>query len=243
MSLQTIKPKIKVFSDIKLQPKSHIIQSNSEVFPENPEFGQVIMVGGVVYYYGTLEPTDGIWEENYELSWIPTGNKILHYMGAIPTPVIDWSVVHNLGTQDLLVVAYDSTNKVIDINYTITNDNEINVMFSTPTTGRIVIFGASLKYGGGSGSGNITFATEEEVISGDIVNKAINPLRLKENNYNKTEVDTKISNLISQTAGNSTTITMSQKAVTDALNTKPNIVVSATEPTIKTEGLIWVKVI
>jgi len=61
------------------------------------------------------------------------------------TESTEWNIAHNLNTQDLFVIVYDSDgNKQIESEIQFQNDNEIKLIFSESISGKALLFGASV---------------------------------------------------------------------------------------------------
>jgi len=61
------------------------------------------------------------------------------------TENIEWTITHNLNTQDLFVIVYDSDgNKQVESEIQFQSDNEIKLIFSEPISGKALLFGASV---------------------------------------------------------------------------------------------------
>lgn len=132
--------KIKVFTDVKFQPGSTLTRDTRNQFPTNPEVGMDTMVNGVYYYYGAPDGETPM--------WIPVGNKRSHSTVNVQTPQLDWTIEHQLGTHNVIAVAYDTNGRVMDASFTILSANVIKFTFAIPVAGKVTVFGTSEKFAG-----------------------------------------------------------------------------------------------
>lgn len=126
----------KIYSNIKFEKNVLLVNDSTRTtFPEDPTLGTECLVNGMKYIYteiGTSNP-----------SWMPIGVQRKNKSLIFEDENLTWSVEHGLDTMNLIVVIYDSQNRVITAPYTILSKDLLEVNFSVPTNGRIVVFGAS----------------------------------------------------------------------------------------------------
>ena len=131
---------MRVLSNLEFKNSTYIL-NKFEDFPENPSEGTVIFKENGLYIYST-NITSG------QLEWI----NILDFTRANTsfkfeqdTESTEWVINHNLNTQDLFVIVYDSDgNKQIESEIQFQSDNEIKLIFSEPISGKALLFGASV---------------------------------------------------------------------------------------------------
>jgi len=73
---------------------------------------------------------------------IPDDDRPLSLVVSFPTPLAIWSVVHN-GNCYPLVDVVDSTGHVMDGDVFYASENEVQVFFNSPRTGKLILFGGT----------------------------------------------------------------------------------------------------
>ena len=115
-------------------------------FPINPKLGTIILKNDGLYIYAK-----NIFTENIE--WINLFNsynigKKTSYIHTQDIESDQWHITHNLNTQNLFAIIYDTNNVMqIGANIEFINDNEINLNFVDLIKGKAIIFAASLEFG------------------------------------------------------------------------------------------------
>lgn len=131
---------IKIFSPIEMGENANIVRDTSTGFPTNPKLGTDTMVDGVLYYFTSIDGGEPV--------WVPVGNKRSNTVVEFATSALEWVAEHNLGTYDIIATCYDSNNKAFEASHFIISADIIKFVFTTPISGKAVIFGASQKYAG-----------------------------------------------------------------------------------------------
>lgn len=132
-----------------LMKSSTIILNDNQDFPSSPSIGEFCFTGGILYIYATI---NGI------TSWFPITNKINYYVHSQGIASLQWSVEHNLGSDDLIFMVYDHMDEMQLVSTVefVDNDN-ITLDFAVATRGKAIIFAASGGVGsGGGGGGGVT---------------------------------------------------------------------------------------
>lgn len=136
---------MKVLTD--LINRGHVVlMDDGDVFPVSPLIGQFALVAGVLYIYSSV---DGF------SAWRPLTRQIEHYKHTQVTSAIQWTVDHNLESDDLIVGVYDEDNTVtFPANIEFTSLNRIILDFTVAIKGKALVFsmsdsvsvGANFKY-------------------------------------------------------------------------------------------------
>jgi len=129
-----------ILTNLKLAG-SFLILHNSSDFPSNPTFGQLCLTGGMLYIYSTIS---GITD------WFPLTNRINYYVHHQSTSALTWNIEHDLGSNDLLYMVYDSTSVMQLAEMEIVDVNNITIQLVEAATGKAIIFSASGSAVGGS---------------------------------------------------------------------------------------------
>ena len=131
---------MKVLSNLEFKNSTYILNKFND-FPENPVEGMTIFKENGLYIYsinissGNLE-----WLNILDFTRVNSSFKFEQ-----TTENIEWNITHNLNTQDLFVIVYDSDgNKQIESEIQFQSDNEIKLIFSEPISGKALVFGASV---------------------------------------------------------------------------------------------------
>ena len=122
---------IKSFSDLN-SVGGMIFGTNLPDFPALPELGQIAHVNGTIYAYTSMH--------GQTAAWYPLTNKqsnYTHYQGEAATT---WVVQHDLGSENVLVMAYDQYNQVMTCQTQINSVSRVSVYFTEPMTGRVEVF-------------------------------------------------------------------------------------------------------
>ena len=129
---------MKVFTNALFKNSKVVLHHGNTVFPITPELGEFCIVDGILYIYTTIDSTN---------TWRPLTKKIQHYKHIQDIPGFTWTVAHNLNSQDLIIVVYDSENAVnFPSNITFTDDNNITLTFGEPIGGKALIFAMNDNY-------------------------------------------------------------------------------------------------
>jgi hypothetical protein len=115
-------------------PGSNLILTDSMTFPSNPKNGEFAFVDGALHIYGSVDNV---------ITWYPLTSKQQYWIHVQDLPASDWSVQHNLGTKDLLFMAYDENSLLAYSGYSIPDENNIQLSFPEDTVGTVVIFASS----------------------------------------------------------------------------------------------------
>jgi len=131
---------MKVLSNLEFKNSTYILNKFSD-FPENPVEGMTIFKENGLYIYST-NITSGQLEWLNILDFTRVNSS---YKFEQSTENIEWVINHNLNTQDLFVIVYDSDgNKQVESEIQFQSDNEIKLIFSEPISGKALLFGASV---------------------------------------------------------------------------------------------------
>lgn len=132
---------MKVLANLEFKNSSTYILSKFNEFPENPVPGMMAFLESGLYIY-----TDDL--ITGELKWINlidltrTNTSYTHKQ---ETASIEWTVAHNLNSEDLFAIIYDSNGqKQIESEQVFVDDNTIKLIFSEPISGKALVFGASV---------------------------------------------------------------------------------------------------
>ncbi|MBC8427592.1 MAG: hypothetical protein H8D97_01735 [Proteobacteria bacterium] len=113
-------------------PQSATIQfTNDNAFPSNPEEGQLKFKDQILYIWSTI---------NNISTWFPLTNvkdKYIHSQGG---PATTWTVQHDLGTNNVIFLAYDDNDTVLMVNSTNRTNNSFELNFQESETGKCVVF-------------------------------------------------------------------------------------------------------
>jgi len=131
---------MKVLSNLEFKNSTYIL-NKFEDFPENPSEGTVIFKENGLYIYSTNISSGQLeWLNILDFTRTNTSYKFEQI-----SENIEWNITHNLNTQDLFVIVYDSDgNKQVESEIQFQSDNEIKLIFSEPISGKALLFGASV---------------------------------------------------------------------------------------------------
>lgn len=131
---------MKVLSNLEFKNSAHILSKFDE-FPEDPQIGMVIFKGNGLYIYaenifsGTIE-----WFNLFDLT-----RQNASYTHIQNDESTEWTIQHDLNTQDLFVVVYDANNnKQIESGVEFLDDNSLKITFSEALSGKAILFAASV---------------------------------------------------------------------------------------------------
>jgi len=131
---------MKVLSNLEFKNSTYIL-NKFEDFPENTSEGTVIFKENGLYIYST-NITSGNLEWLNILDFTRTNTSYKFEQSSEST---EWTITHNLNTQDLFVIVYDSDgNKQVESEIQFQSDNEIKLIFSESISGKALLFGASV---------------------------------------------------------------------------------------------------
>jgi len=131
---------MRVLSNLEFKNSTYIL-NKFEDFPENPSEGTVIFKENGLYIY-SLSQISGNLEWLNILDFTRVNSSFKFEQGTEST---EWNIAHNLNTQDLFVIVYDSEgNKQVESEIQFQSDNEIKLIFSEPISGKALLFGASV---------------------------------------------------------------------------------------------------
>ena len=100
-------------------------------FPENPKVGQIAFVNSIVYI---------CIEDNAPPIWLPLTQEISSYTHRQTTASNTWNIVHNLNTNDVVIMVYDDLNRmVIPDEIEILGPSSATVSLNTPLTGKATV--------------------------------------------------------------------------------------------------------
>lgn len=100
-------------------------------FPDNPRPGMTALKDGALWVYTTISGIQ---------TWYPLTNKKSSFVHTQGVESFQWNVMHNLGTRDVIVGVFDESGMVAYPAVTIVDSNLIHLNFSSPATGRAIIF-------------------------------------------------------------------------------------------------------
>ena len=131
---------MKVLSNLEFKNSTYIL-NKFEDFPENPLEGTVIFKENGLYIYSLSQISGNLeWINILDFTRTNTSFKFEQ-----TSENIEWVINHNLNTQDLFVIVYDSNgNKQIESEIQFQSNNEIKLIFSEPISGKALLFGASV---------------------------------------------------------------------------------------------------
>jgi len=131
---------MRVLSNLEFKNSTYILNKFND-FPENPSEGTVIFKENGLYIYST-NITSGNLEWLNILDFTRTNTSFKFEQLSEST---ERNITHNLNTQDLFVIVYDSDgNKQVESEIQFQSDNEIKLIFSEPISGKALLFGASV---------------------------------------------------------------------------------------------------
>lgn len=138
-------------------------------FPENPINGMTCFVNKVLYIYTTL---------NGESLWFPLSQKYDSFIFEKEEASEIWNIEHKLNTKDIIYTIYDSENNSIISNIEFIDLNNIRVILSEATSGKIIIFAASYTINKASNGTNIPDNSNEPENPSEppIQTKSISPI-------------------------------------------------------------------
>ena len=127
----------KVLTNLLMNSSTIVLDGEAD-FPGSPTIGQFCFKDGVLYLYATISGSE---------TWYPLTNKSQHYVFTQGISSTSWVISHNLGTEDVIFIAYDDNDvQLVPSSVTIDNDDQITLTFLTGEKGKCVIFGASDQY-------------------------------------------------------------------------------------------------
>ena len=131
---------MKVLSNLEFKNSTYIL-NKFEDFPENPVEGMTIFKENGLYIYSTNITSGNLeWLNILDFTRVNSSFKFEQ-----SNENIEWNITHNLNTQDLFVIVYDSEgNKQVESEIQFQSDNEIKLIFSEPISGKALLFGASV---------------------------------------------------------------------------------------------------
>lgn len=101
-------------------------------FPSDPKRNETVLIDGVLYIYSMI---GGL------LTWYPLTNKKNSHVHTQGLPSAEWTITHNLGTQDFVLGLYDSDNNpMFPSGITQVTNDSFHVTFTEPVVGRLVAF-------------------------------------------------------------------------------------------------------
>ena len=131
---------MRVLSNLEFKNSTYILNKFND-FPENPSEGTVIFKENGLYIYSLSQISGQLeWLNILDFTRVNTSYKFEQ-----TSENIEWVINHNLNTQDLFVIVYDSNgNKQVESEIQFQSDNEIKLIFSEPISGKALLFGASV---------------------------------------------------------------------------------------------------
>ena len=131
---------MKVLSNLEFKNSTYILNKFND-FPENPVEGMTVFKENGLYIYSLSQISGQLeWLNILDFTRVNTSYKFEQ-----TTENIEWTITHNLNTQDLFVIVYDSDgNKQVESEIQFQNDNEVKLIFSEPISGKALLFGASV---------------------------------------------------------------------------------------------------
>jgi len=131
---------MKVLSNLEFKNSTYILNKFND-FPENPVEGMTIFKENGLYIYSTNITSGNLeWLNILDFTRVNSSFKFEQSIGNI-----EWNIAHNLNTQDLFVIVYDSDgNKQVESEIQFQSDNEIKLIFSEAISGKALLFGASV---------------------------------------------------------------------------------------------------
>jgi hypothetical protein len=122
---------INLVSKLNVSAKSTIQFTDSSTFASNPVEGQIHFKDQILYIWATI---------NNISTWFPlttVREKHIHSQGG---PAVTWTVQHDLGTENVIFMAFDSDDAVMLIDRTNVTANSFTLEFNVAETGRVVVF-------------------------------------------------------------------------------------------------------
>ena len=122
---------INLVSKLNVSAKSTIQFTDTSTFVANPVEGQIQFKDQILYIWATI---------NNISTWFPlttVREKHIHSQGG---PAATWTIDHQLGTENVIFMAFDSDDAVMLINRTNVTANSFTLEFSVAETGRVVVF-------------------------------------------------------------------------------------------------------
>lgn len=107
------------------------IAQNVQEFPADPQMGQIIQKGGVLYTYG--DTGSGV------ISWLPMSIRRTTYVHQQFLPSAEWIVNHNLNTTDYGLLIYDADHNVVVAPNEPIDSNSVRVTLTTPISGTAIL--------------------------------------------------------------------------------------------------------
>jgi len=108
-----------------------VFSTNNTTFPASPVNGQTVLVNGVLWCYSTIEGS---------AAWNPLTNQKNSYVHTQAVASFQWTVVHNLGNENLVYGVYDSDGNLTIANIHFINNSSFTLNFTSATAGRVVVF-------------------------------------------------------------------------------------------------------
>ena len=100
-------------------------------FPSNPRPNQTCVVNGILYFNSNI---DGI------QTWRPLTNKKSSYIHVQGVESQEWTITHNMNSQDYIYFAYDTVGNLMMANVTPVDENTFKLSFSNAVKGKAVVF-------------------------------------------------------------------------------------------------------
>ena len=117
---------------------STLVLDDEADFPSSPGIGQLCFKGGVLYLYALINATE---------TWFPLTNKTQHHIHNQALSATTWTVSHQLGTENVVFMAYNSTGDLLSpSNIVFDNVDNLTLEFLDAEAGKVVVFGASEQY-------------------------------------------------------------------------------------------------
>ena len=127
---------VKSFADLDLRG-SLVFGKNLSEFPANPKDGLAVLKDGALWVYSTIA---GV------ATWYPLTNRKNSFIHTQAVSSFQWTVNHNLGTNDIVYSIYDRAGSLLVANRTVIDTNSFFLNFTSAVTGRVVIFADSERY-------------------------------------------------------------------------------------------------
>ena len=163
---------INLLANLNVNSKSAVVIGNSTEYPVNPDIGQLTFTDKILSIYSDINGTP---------AWFPLfeANKSA-YVHTQPTASLNWTVTHNLSSDNLIYFVYDSADTVIfSSSIGFNTDNTFELEFSEATAGKCIVFSADSNFISGTGSGDSGTTSSDNIASYfdslDITNIIYNP--------------------------------------------------------------------
>jgi len=131
--------KVKCYTNLEMKSGNVNLSNFSEV-PENPKVGNMCTIGGVIHFYTSIDGSDPF--------WMPISSQRHTYKHVQADPATEWTVNHDLNTEDIQVTCYDDDNNLMYAKPVFLNTDSLKIIFSEAVAGKAMVIGGSSKFSG-----------------------------------------------------------------------------------------------